>query len=134
MKTSRYHKFLRTSMVIVALLLIFDSGILFPITKQFSNITTQYVASVGSSVNANVPSNEYNVFTAEIAEQRRLLDAREATLIEREIEARSFGAATGGDSSTFILSIILFVLTSLIIFNYIMDFARMRRLQYESMA
>ncbi len=134
MKVSRYHKFLRTSMVVIALLLIFDSGILFPVTKHFSNITTQYVASVGSSVNATVPPNEYNTFTAEIAEQQRLLDAREASLAEREIEARSFNEDASGESSTFILSIILFILTSLIIFNYIMDFARMRRLQYESMA
>ncbi len=117
-------------MVAVAMVLVFDSGIVFPVTGHFSNLTTQYLASVGSSVNATVPPNEYNTFTAQLAEQQRLLDARESALNEREIEARSFGASES-DSSSFVLSIILFILTTLIIFNYIMDFARMRRLQYE---
>lgn len=113
-------------MLITAITLVFDGGFLFPVTKQLSDMTTEYVASIGSSVQASVPENEINRLTAQIAEQKRELDAREAALREREIASRSFDTSDAADYSTYILSSILFLLTLLIVFNYVMDFARMR--------
>jgi cytochrome b subunit of formate dehydrogenase len=130
MQVNRYHKFLRTSMLIVACVLVFDSGMLLPVTKQLSYSTQHYLASVGSGMFASVPENEYNGLSAQLAEQQRVLDAREAALREREIAARTFDAAEESMNSTYVLSIILFILTVLVIFNYIMDFARMRQLRF----
>ena len=120
---------LRISALVTAVVLIFDSGLLFPVTKQFSNETMGYLASVGSSMYASVAPNEINTLTAQIAEQQRNLDAREAALKEREINARDFGTESS-DYSTYILSVILFILTVLIILNYVMDWVRVRSYRY----
>jgi hypothetical protein len=131
MRENVYHKFLRTSMLVVAMLVVLDAGLLSPITKQFSNTTMRYVANVGTGMYASVPANEYNELSAQLAEQQRILDAREAALREREIRGRDFDSGENSEYSTYVLSIILFILTVLVIFNYIMDFARSRALRYE---
>lgn len=130
MKITRYHKFLRTALVVTAGVLVFDGGFVFPITKQLSDVSVQYVASVGAGMHASVPPNEYNSLSAQLAEQQRNLDAREAALSEREISTRSFDTSGDSDFSTYVLSIILFILTVLIVFNYVMDFAHLRHLRY----
>ncbi len=128
MQVNRYHSFLRISMVVTALVLLFDGGFLFPVTKQFSDSTVSYVASIGTGMFASVPQNEINSLSAQIAEKQRELDAREASLNEREIDARSFGTDTEStDYSTYILSVILFILTVLLVLNYLMDWARVKK-------
>ncbi len=128
-----YRSFLRIFTLVFALLLVFDSGILSPVTRQLSDTTMLYVASVGVGASASVPENELNVLSAEISERQRLLDAREAALREREIATRSFGDTGGAtDFSTYILSAILFILTVLVILNYAMDWARVRTYRYEN--
>jgi hypothetical protein len=113
-------------------LLIFDSGLISPVTRQLSNNTINYLASTGSGVFASVPANEYNTLSAQLAEQQRILDAREALLREREIATRSFGEQSDIDYSTYILSTILFIIIVLLVLNYAMDWARVRRYsQYE---
>ncbi len=130
MQVSRYHSLLRISALTTALVLLFDGGFIVPVTKEFADITITHVASVGSSVLASVPPNEINTLTAQIAEQERLLDAREAALREREISAREYG---GGevDYSTYIISTILFILTVLLVLNYAMDWSRLKSYRYE---
>jgi ABC-type multidrug transport system permease subunit len=91
-----------------------------------------YLASVGSSVAANVAPNEINTLTAEIAKQQELLNRREAELNEREIKARSFGSEEGTDYSIYIISAILFIIIVLLIVNYVLDFTRVRRYRYEN--
>jgi cell shape-determining protein MreC len=131
MMVNRYHSFLRIAMMVTAFALVFDSGILFPVTKQLSDVTISYVASVGASMNASVPENEINALSAQIAEKQRELDAREALLNEREISSRSFGASESNtDYSTYIISVILFILTVLMVLNYAMDWVRVRQLRY----
>lgn len=130
MKVSRYHKFLRTSLIIVLGVLLFDGGFIFPVTKQLSRVTTTYLASVGAEMYVSVPENEFNTLTAQISEQQKLLDAREKAIQEREIASRPFGADSQTNYSTFILSAILFVLTVLIVINYIMDWVRVRKNVY----
>lgn len=127
MQVSRYHSFLRVALLITAFVLVFDSGIVSPITKQLSNGTINYLASVGSGVFASVPQNEINSLTAQISERERELDAREAKLAEREIAARDYDTEGRNDYSTYIISIILFIITVLLVLNYAMDWARVRK-------
>ncbi len=129
-QVSRYHRFLRVMLLVSAFTLIFDSGILFPITKELSDNTIVYLGSVGSSVFASVPPNEINTLTAQISEQQRLLDAREAELREREIAARSY-TKQETDYSIYIISTILFIITVLLVLNYAMDWSRSRHYIYE---
>ena len=130
-----YHRFLRVSLLVMTAVLIFDSGILFPATKQLSDNTILYLASVGSagsSVGASVSPNEINSLSAQIAEQQKVLDQREADLNEREIKARAFGGENETDYSLYIISAILFIIIVLLMVNYALDFRRVRRYQYES--
>ena len=119
-------------MLVVAMVLVFDSGFLFPITKQLSDTTILYLASVGAGVGATatVPVNEVNTLSAQLREQKDALDAREASLHEREIATREFEVAGDTDYSTYIISVILFLLTVLLVLNYAMDWARIRALRY----
>jgi hypothetical protein len=109
-------------------MLVFDSGIAFPVTKTLSNATVSYLASVaGSGMFASVPPNEINTLTAQITEQQRALDAREATLHEREIVARQYGTTETTEYSTYIISVLLFVIIVLLVINYIFDFIRYKQ-------
>jgi len=120
-------------MLVVAFLLVFDSGVLSPVTKQLADGTYSYLAAAGASMSANVPENEYNAFTAQLTEEQRRLDAREQALNEREIAARSYGEGDTTDYSTYILSILLFIIVVLLVLNYVMDWQRARRYyQYEN--
>ena len=130
MDVGRYHKFLRVSATVCAFVLVFDSGIFLPVTKQISNHTLLYVANVGTGMFASVPPNEINSISAQLAEQKRLLDERETALGEREIKSRQFDASAP-DYSVYILSAILFILTLLIIINYILDWNRFKKVLYE---
>ncbi len=131
MYATRYHSILRISLLVVAFVLLFDGGFIAPITKQLSDNTMRYVAEVGVSMFASVEPNELNTLTAQISERQRELDAREAALREREIQARTYDVGST-DYSTYILSTILFILTVLIVLNYAMDWARVRKESYEN--
>lgn len=134
MEPNRYHKFLRTSLVVVAIMLVFDSGIISPVSKQLSDNTITYLASVGSGMYASVPPNEFNALSAQLRMQQEELNAREKALSEREIASRDFSSTSETDYSTYILSIILFILTALILLNYVMDFNRIRNTRYANTA
>lgn len=131
MQVNRYHSFLRIAMVVTAFVLLFDGGFLFPVTKQLSGVTKTYMASVGAGMFASVPENEINSLSAQISAKQRELDAREAALSEREIAARDYGATDSSNNySTYIISVILFILTVLLVLNYAMDWVRVRQLRY----
>ena len=122
---------LRISLIVGALILVFDAGLFSPVTKELSDQTYSYLASVGAGMFASIPPNEINTLTAELSAQQRNLDAREAALEEREIAARSFATDTP-DYSLYIISTILFIITVLLVLNYAMDWARVR--QYPKIA
>ena len=130
METSRYHKVLRVSLVITAIIFLFDGGFISPITKSLSDNTIQYLGSAASGVFAQVEPNELNTLTAELTKRERDLALREAAIQEREIESRDFGDV-GDDYSTYVLSIILFILTVLIVLNYILDWMRIKHINRE---
>jgi len=118
---SLYHSFLRVAMVVFAVLLVFDSGIISDKTKNLSISTQDYLASA-VGVRVGVSPNEVNQLTSRITELEQELEAKER-LIAVNINNQSSNFPI--DKSTLILSIILFILLVLIVMNYILDFLRM---------
>ncbi len=131
MEDSLYRILLRVSALTLAFVLLFESGVLSPFTHQLAQNAGLYVANtIGMS--AAVQPNEYNTITAELTKMRTDLDARERALAEREIAVDVGGSGSSNDLSTFVLSGLLFILLTLIILNYILDYIRSRRpLSYE---
>lgn len=126
-----YHKVLRVSIVAIVFVLIFDSGIITPLSKELSDNTINYLAS-GIGVVASVPPNELNEITAELTAKEQELNQREANLATREIATRDFGEER--DISIYVLSTIIFILTVLIVLNYAMDWLRVKELYRERKA
>jgi len=127
LRSSVYHSILRITAVIVASTLLFVSGLISQTTALVAKDTANYLANaIGMSL--SIPPNELNQITAALTEKERQLAAREMTLREREIElGLSTGVTnTGVDKSTFILSVILFILLLMIVFNYILDYSRQK--------
>lgn len=122
-----YHKLLRVAMVVVAFVLLFDSGMVAPATAVLSENTQSYLsAAVG--VGASVRPTEVNQITAELTAQRQALDEREAVLAQREIEVglAESSPTANFDYSTYVLASILFILLVLIVLNYTLDYLRVR--------
>ena len=125
MTNGLYHKLLRISLLVVTLVLLFDSGFVSPLTKALSENTYVYLGNA-VGVLVGVEQTELNVITAELTERTRELDDRERALQEREIATRDFNVASS-DYSVYVLSLILFVLTLLILMNFALDWRRARR-------
>ncbi len=129
MKDSNYHRILRISVVVFALVLVFDSGMIAESTARLSNGTQAYIATA-IGVGAGVQATELNQITAELTSRQRELEAREAALREREIEVGlNDGGLVNSDYSTYILASILFILLLLILLNYTLDYIRSKELQ-----
>lgn len=130
MVVSTYHMFLRTAALTFALLLMFDSGLLSPLSKNLSTHTQLYVANV-IGITVGVESNELNTITAALTEKEQNLNNREAALKEREL---AIGLTESGSRqsnlSTYILSSAVFILLVLMTLNYALDFMRAKRFRY----
>lgn len=131
MKVSAYHRILRISALTLALVLLFDSGLVVPVTKKLSHNTQLYLANA-VGVNASVARTDINTLSAEIAERDRQLDQREAALKAREIEVGLNTNKQNTIDSTFIMSVVLFILIVLIVLNYVLDFLRERNINNNS--
>lgn len=123
MKDSVYHSLLRIAVVVMALALVFDSGVLISQTSVLSLEVKRHVASV-VGVGAAVAPNELNTFTTRITELERELADKER-IIAVTVDSRA-GERAPLDTSTLILSLILFILLSLIVLNYYLDYRRGR--------
>lgn len=129
LRDSNYHRFLRVAAVVCAVVLVFESGLLRESTKGLAEQTHLYLASA-IGVNASVPKTELNQLTAQITQKEQELQAREAALREREIEAGlTSGVSNSTDNTTYIMAGILFILLVLILLNYTLDYLRLRELQ-----
>jgi hypothetical protein len=129
LETTVYHKILRISSVVMALVLLFQGGLMSETTARMAAGTQSYMAnSVGVFV--GVAPTELNQLTAEVTAQKLALDAREQALAEREI---AVGLNNGGEmnqlTTTYILSGVLFILIVLILMNYVLDFMRAREVR-----
>jgi hypothetical protein len=119
---TNYHRVLRVSLVVCALMLVFDSGIISESTAKLSNGTQNYLAnSIGMT--ASVVPTELNQFTAKLTEKEQELSSREAALRDREI-AIGLNESGQSDYSTYILASILFIMLVLILLNYVLDYLR----------
>lgn len=124
--SSVYHKILRVGAATLALVLLFESGLLHESTKSLSKNTHQYVANV-IGVGASVRPTELNQLTAELTEQRMLLQEREAALRQREIEVEFAATQTSNERVTYVIAALLFILLVLIVTNYILDYLRAQK-------
>jgi len=129
---SWYHSLLRVMVLIFATALVFESGVISPVTKNIAHLSGQQLASV-VGMSASIAPNEINVITARLTEKEQELALRENALSEREI-ALSLGGASSqnGDKVTFLLATVLFILLLLIILNYILDYLRSKERDYIS--
>lgn len=122
---SMYHRVLRVFSVVCALVLLFESGLISPVTRQLSIDTHQYLANaVGMSV--SIEPTELNSLTSELTKQKLALEAREQGIREREIEIGLASGQSANQTSTYVLSGVLFILLVLIILNYTLDYLRAR--------
>lgn len=126
--SSLYHTILRSGAVLIAFVLVFDSGLISPVTKELSYETQRFLAS-GVGMQASVEPNELNRITAALTAKEQELAAREQALNEREISVDLARRSSEQNPSTYILSALLFVLLLLIVLNYVLDFYRTRPLQ-----
>lgn len=116
-----YHKCLRVSATVVASLLFVVSGFVSQ-TAEWGEYASRSVAQV-VGVGASVAPNELNMLTAELTRKTEELNAR-----EREIDARAKDtSAIDFALRDYILSAILFLLLSLIVLNYVLDYVRAHR-------
>lgn len=123
LENSLYHSFLRVMVSVLAIALVFDSGLLFEETILLSNTTEQYLASV-VGVTVGVAPTELNQLTSRITELETELEEKERLIA---VSVGNTETNQPFDTSTFILSVILFILLTLIVLNYILDFMRARR-------
>ena len=127
MQQSIYHSILRIAALTLALVLLFDSGLLSPLTRDISKNTQLYLANA-VGMYAAVETTELNSLTAELTKQKTELDAREAALRERELSTGVADESSANPFSTYVLSILLFIILMLIILNYVLDFLRQRKI------
>lgn len=126
-KHSYYHRILRTFALLILFLLIFDSGLVSPVSKDLSFNTQQFLAS-GIGMYAGVKPTEINLLTAELGIKERELAERERELVEREIAVNLQTGSRGNfNASTYILASILFILLLLILLNYFVDYLRYKQ-------
>lgn len=124
---SLYHSILRILSAVVAIMLLFEGGLLSTTTARLADNTEMYLANaVGVSV--GVAPTELNQITAALTAKEKDLEAREMAVSAREIEIglNNNGGSTPSHSATFVLSSILFILLVLMILNYALDYARAR--------
>ncbi len=123
---SLYHRILRVSALVCALVLLFESGLVSPVTRQLSVDTHQYLANA-VGVGAAVEPTELNSLTSELTKQKLALEEREQAIKEREIEIGLSEGQSPNETSTYVLSGVLFILLVLIILNYALDYLRARQ-------
>ena len=125
LEDSMYHRVIRTSALVCALVLLFESGIISQSTARLAQNTNQYLANA-VGVGAGVEPTELNTLTAELTSQKKKLGDREAAIREREIEVGLASGEVPGQTTTYVLAGVLFLLLILIVLNYILDYLRSR--------
>lgn len=122
-----YHSVLRVAVAVVAVVLLFSSGVLMPATRDIAYDARLHIANT-VGVQASVQPTELNQYTAMLTQREQELVAREAALEQREISVglNSGARSANTDYSNYILASILFIMLVLIVLNYTLDFIRSR--------
>jgi hypothetical protein len=125
MEFTVYHKLLRISAVVLAIALVFQSGMASNTTALMTLQTQSYLAnSVGVFV--GVEPTELNTITAGLTAKELALDAREQSLNQREIDVGLNGGGATRDVTTFVMGLVLFIVVLLLVLNYALDYLRYR--------
>lgn len=125
MEFTLYHKLLRISSVVLAAMLVFQSGLYSSTTAIMATQTQSYLAnSVGVFV--GVEPTELNTITAGLTAKELALHAREQELQQREIAVGIDQGGSTRDMTTFILGLVLFIVVLLLVLNYALDYLRYR--------
>lgn len=125
-----YRSLLRVSVVVTAIVLLFQSGLVDDrTTVVFLDATENLQAMVGLSM--SVAPTEITLFTAELTKRQQLLNAREETIASRENELGLTGGSTQNntETTTYILAAILLIQLILLILSYLLDYVRSRENQ-----
>jgi predicted PurR-regulated permease PerM len=117
MQDTVYHTLLRISALTLALVLLFVSGVVSPVTSMISHNTGVYLANT-IGMNAAVLPNEFNTLNSELEEKKKSLEAREIAVSLKEQETQT------SETTNFLLSAMLFALLVLIVTNYVLDYLR----------
>jgi hypothetical protein len=117
MTDTLYHKLLRVSALSLAFVLLFVSGVITPITKSLSTGAGTYLATA-IGINAAVLPTEVNTLSAQLEERDREITQREIAVNLKEANEQK------SEVATYIMSVLLFILLTLIILNYVLDFMR----------
>ncbi|MES2748909.1 MAG: hypothetical protein V4606_00760 [Patescibacteria group bacterium] len=121
-----YHKILRISSVVLAVALVFQSGLLSNTTALMTLSTQSYLANV-VGVSVGVTPTELNTITAGLTAKELALDARDRELTEREIAIGLSGQSGMQDKTTFMMGLTLFIVVLLLVLNYALDYLRARQ-------
>jgi hypothetical protein len=108
---------------VLATALVFQSGLFSNTTAIMASQTQSYLANA-VGVFVGVEPTELNTITAGLTAKELALNAREQDLKQREI---AVGIDQGGatkDQTTFVLSLILFIVVLLLVLNYALDYLR----------
>ena len=114
-----YHRVLRVFSLVVAFVLLFESGLISDSTARISSNTHMYLANA-VGVGATVTPTELNQYTAALTQKEQELLARETALRDREIAVNLSTESSDNDRAVYVLASILFVL------NYTLDYLRIR--------
>lgn len=125
LEQSIYHKVLRVSCVVLAAVLVFESGLLANTTARLADETGMYLANA-VGVYVGVPENGVNNLTTRIAELEQEVGRKDAQLRDRDLALGLGGSAGSSSTSTFVLAGILFIMLVLIVLNYALDYVRTR--------
>ena len=122
---SMYHRVLRVFSLVVAFVLLFESGLISDSTARISSNTHMYLANA-VGVGATVTPTELNQYTAALTQKEQELLARETALRDREIAVNLSTESSDNDRAVYVLASILFILLVLIVLNYTLDYLRIR--------
>lgn len=120
-----YHRVLRVFSLVVAFVLLFESGLISDSTARISSNTHMYLANA-VGVGATVTPTELNQYTAALTQKEQELLARETALRDREIAVNLSTESSDNDRAVYVLASILFILLVLIVLNYTLDYLRIR--------
>ena len=124
-----YHKLLRISAVVLAVALVFQSG-LFSNTTALMATQTQFYLANSVGVFVGVEPTELNTITAGLTAKELALNTRESELKQREIAVGiDKGGASTRDMTTFVMGLVLFIVVLLLVLNYSLDYLRYRDLK-----
>ena len=126
MKASNYHRLLRISLLVSAIALVFESGLINQSTSYIAKGTHVYLANVINSPSQTVETKN-NLYAIESSNEDKQSAALQEAAKEREVGPQASTEIIYNNRATYTLSIVVFMLLVLIILNYALDYIRSRR-------